>query len=58
MVEKLEDGPIPGSSFEIAFFGSGWITVALFAREFFLMKKLEMEKTKPVFNISVLKVEF
>ena len=30
----------------------------LFARELFLMKKLEIEKTKPTFIISVLKVEY
>ena len=29
----------------------------IFARDIFLMKKLEIEKTKPTFIISVLKVE-
>ena len=32
--------------------------IHLFARELFLMKKLEIEKTKPTFIISVLKVEY
>ena len=30
----------------------------IFARDIFLMKKLEIEKTKPTFIISVLKVEY
>ena len=32
--------------------------VHLFARDILLMKKLEIEKTKPTFIISVLKVEY
>ena len=32
--------------------------IHLFARELFLMKKLEIEKTKPTFIISVLKVDY
>ena len=32
--------------------------IHLFARELFLMKKLEIEKTKPTFIISVSKVEY
>ena len=32
--------------------------VHLFAREILLLKKLEIEKTKPTFIISVLKVEY
>ena len=32
--------------------------IHLFAKELFLVKKLEVEKIKPTFIISVLKVEF
>ena len=32
--------------------------IHLFARKLFLMKKLEIKKTKPTFIISVLKVEY
>ena len=32
--------------------------IHIFARELFIMKKLEIEKTKPTFIISVLKVEY
>ena len=32
--------------------------IHLFARDVLLMKKLEIEKTKPTFIISVLKVEY
>ena len=32
--------------------------IHLFARDVFVMKKLEIEKTKPTFIISVLKVEY
>ena len=32
--------------------------IHLFARDFLVMKKLEIEKTKPTFIISVLKVEY
>ena len=32
--------------------------IHLFARELLLMKKLEIEQTKPTFIISVLKIEY
>ena len=32
--------------------------IHLFARDFLVIKKLEIEKTKPTFIISVLKVEY
>ena len=32
--------------------------IILFARDVLIMKKLEIEKTKPTFIISVLKVEY
>ena len=32
--------------------------IRLFARDILVMKKLEIEKTKPTFTISVLKVEY
>ena len=32
--------------------------IRFFAREFLLMKKLKIEKSKPTFNISALKVEY
>ena len=32
--------------------------IHLFARDVLVMKKLEIEKTKPTFTISVLKVEY
>ena len=32
--------------------------IHLFARDVLVMKKLEIEKTKPIFIISVLKVEY
>ena len=35
-----------------------FLLIHLFARDFLLMKKLEIEKTKPTFIISVLKVEY
>ena len=34
------------------------LLIHLFARELFLMQKLEIEKTKPTSTISVLKVEY
>ena len=38
--------------------GIFFFLIHLFARDVFVMKKLEIEKTKPNFIISVLKVEY